>query len=246
MTTAAKFYKDRVCINVLANSIENAKEVYDAIEGHVLVGLLSKDYSTVEAAVEDMKKYANKIDNAVSVGLGAGDPNQSKMVAEISRYLQPQHINQVFTGIGYTRGLLGQNETLINGLISPSGKAGYVKISTGPLSSKAEDAVVPVETAIEMLKDMGGSSVKYFPMGGLKTREEYKAVAEACAKLDFILEPTGGIDVDNFEEILKIALDAGVKKVIPHVYTSIVDKETGKTKVSDIEKLYEIIKRIVK
>lgn len=245
MMKEAKFYKDRVCINVLANSIENAKEIYDAIDGHILVGLLSKNYPTVEAAVEDMKLYAKEINNAVSVGLGAGDPNQWKMVAEISKELQPPHVNQVFTGVGYTRALLGQNETLVNALISPCGKVGYVKISTGPLSSKAEDGIVPVETAIEILKDMGASSAKFFSMNGLKTIEEYKALAEACAKQDFILEPTGGIDLDNFEEILTIALKAGVKKVIPHLYTSIVDKATGNTKVEDIMKIYEIIKRVV-
>ena len=58
---------------------------------------------------------------------------------------------------------------------------------------------MPVETAIALLKDFGGSSIKYFPMGGLKCRDEYQAVAEACARHDFWLEPTGGIDLDNFE-----------------------------------------------
>ncbi|WP_032120515.1 2-dehydro-3-deoxy-phosphogluconate aldolase [Clostridium amazonitimonense] len=245
MTKQANFYKDKVCINVLANSIENAKEIYEAIDGHILVGLLSKNYPTVEAAVEDMKLYSKEINNAVSVGLGAGDPKQWKMVAEISEELQPQHVNQVFTAVGYTRALLRQNETLVNALVSPCGKAGYVKISTGPLSSKTEDGIVTVETAIEMLKDMGATSVKFFPMNGLSTIEEYKSLAEACAKQDFILEPTGGIDLDNFEEILTIALKAGVKKVVPHLYTSIIDKATGKTKVEDIIKIYEIIKRVV-
>ncbi|MGL5150883.1 MAG: 2-dehydro-3-deoxy-phosphogluconate aldolase [Clostridium sp.] len=245
MNTKAKFYNDKICLNVLANSLENAKEVYEASEGHVLVGLLSKNYETVEAAVNDMMIYAKEINNAVSVGLGAGDPNQWKMVADISKEVQPQHVNQVFTGIGHTRGLLGQNETIINGLISPCGKPGYVKISTGPLSSKEEDGIIPVKTAIQMLKDMGCSSVKYFPMGGLKTRDEYEVVCKACAELDFIMEPTGGIDLTNFEEIVKIALDAGVKKVVPHVYTSIVNKETGCTNVEDIKTLYKIMKKLV-
>jgi uncharacterized protein (TIGR03581 family) len=53
-----------------------------------------------------------------------------------------------------------------------------VKISTGPLSSQTPDGIVPVETAIALLKDMGGSSIKYFPMGGLKCRDEYIAVAQ--------------------------------------------------------------------
>ena len=39
----------------------------------------------LEAAIKDMKTYAETIDNAISVGLGAGDPHQWKMVAEISK-----------------------------------------------------------------------------------------------------------------------------------------------------------------
>lgn len=243
MSVKANFLNDKIILNVLANSLENAKEVYEAAQGHVLVGLLSKNYASVADAVQDMLVYGKAIDNAISVGLGAGDPKQWKMVADIAKEVQPQHVNQVFTGIGHTRALLGQDETIVNGLISPSGKPGYVVVSTGPLSSQAEQAMVPVETAIAMLKDMGCSSVKFFPMKGLELVDEYKKVCEACAKLDFMLEPTGGIDTENFEEIVQIAFDAGVKRVIPHVYTSIVDKETGETKVVDIEKLYAIMKK---
>jgi len=43
----------------------------------------------VDSAVADMREYAALIDNALSVGLGAGDPNQSAMVSEISRQVQP-------------------------------------------------------------------------------------------------------------------------------------------------------------
>ncbi len=179
------------------------------------------------------------------MGLGAGDPNQSNMVSQISKELQPQHINQVFTGVATSRALLGQDDSIINGLVSPTGKPGFVKISTGPLSSKEKDGIVHIETAIAMMKDMGGSSIKFFPMGGLKTKDEYIEVAKACAKHNFYLEPTGGIDLDNFKEIVQIALDAGVEKVIPHVYTSIIDKETGDTKVEDIEVLYKIMKELL-
>ncbi|HCQ2037457.1 TPA: oxo-acid lyase, partial [Staphylococcus aureus] len=114
----------------------------------------------------------------------------------LSEVLQPQHVNQVFTGVGASRALLRQDETVINGLVSPTGKVGYVNIATGPLSSGAPAAEVPIETAIKLLKDMGGSSIKYFPMKGLAHKEEYQAVAAACAKYDFYLEPTGGIDLE--------------------------------------------------
>ncbi|CAA2929049.1 2-dehydro-3-deoxy-phosphogluconate aldolase [Arsenophonus endosymbiont of Bemisia tabaci Q2] len=86
----------------------------------------------------------------------------------------------------------------MNALISPTPEVGKVKISTGPLSSNYPDAIFPVETAIAMLKDMGTSSVKFFNMEGLKYREKYQVVAEASASCDFYLEPTGGIDLNNY------------------------------------------------
>ena len=245
MSLNPNFYQDRLCLNVLAGSKQNAKEIWQAVEGHVLVGVLSKNYASNEEAIADMREYAALIDNALSVGLGAGDPNQSAMVSEISAVLQPQHVNQVFTGVATSRALLGQNQTVVNGLISPTGTPGLVKISTGPRSSQVEDAIVPIDSAIAMLQDMGGSSVKYFPMGGLKAVNEYRAVAEACARHDFWLEPTGGIDLNNFEAIVQIALDAGVSKVIPHVYSSIIDSATGDTRIDDVRQLLATCKKLL-
>lgn len=82
-------------------------------------------------------------------------------------------------------------------------------------------------------------------MGGLKLEEEYRAVAQACGEEGFALEPTGGIDLDNFEAIVEIALQAGVPQVIPHVYSSIIDPATGATKVPDVVKLYASLKALV-
>ncbi|MGX7205107.1 2-dehydro-3-deoxy-phosphogluconate aldolase [Enterococcus pingfangensis] len=245
MSLTPNYYKDRVSLNVLANSVENVRDCYNAADGHVVLGVLSKNYDSDAAAIEDMKKYQAATNNALSVGLGAGDPNQSQMVSRISGELQPQHVNQVFTGVGASRALLGQSDTIINGLVSPCGKVGYVNIATGPLSSQSPEAIVPIETAIALLKDMGGSSVKYFPMKGLAHKEEYEAVAKACAEHDFYLEPTGGIDLENFQEIVKIALDAGVKKVIPHVYSSIIDAETGDTRPEDVKTLFNKVKELL-
>ena len=238
------FYKGRVCLNCLTNSVDNAKAIYEAAEGHVAVGILSANYPDVEHAVEDMKRYQEAVDNNISVGLGAGNPGQWKAVADISGQIKPKHINQTFTAGGYTRAKTGEGPFL-NSMVAPCGKAGYVKISTGPLSKDMEPAIVPVKTAIAMAKEQGADSLKYFPMGGLKVKEEYEAVAAACAESGFGLEPTGGIDLDNFSEILKIAVDAGVEHIIPHVYSSIIDKETGATRISDVVKLYDMIRKIL-
>lgn len=241
-----RFYQNRVALNVLANSIENAVEVFEAAEGHVLVGVLSKDYPTVEAAVSAMKEYGAAIDEAVSIGLGAGDNKQAAVVAEIAKFYPGSHINQVFPAVGATRANLGENDSWINSLVSPTGKVGYVNISTGPVSAAAgETAIVPIKAAIALVRDMGGQALKYFPMKGLKHEEEFRAVAKDCGEEGFALEPTGGIDLANFETILDIALEAKVPKIIPHVYSSIIDKETGKTNPEDVRTLLAITKKLV-
>lgn len=243
MKKTPNYLEDRICLNVLANSVQNAIDCYKAADKHVILGVLSKNYPTDEEAIRDMELYQAATENALSVGLGAGDPNQSQMVSRISAKLQPQHINQVFTGVGASRALVGQDDTIVNGLVSPTGKVGLVNIATGPLSSQEPAGEVSIETAIALLKDMGGSSIKFFNMKGLAHIEEYKAVAKACAENDFYLEPTGGIDLENFEEIVQIAVDAGVKKIIPHVYSSIIDPETGDTRPEDVKTLLSLIKK---
>lgn len=241
-----RFYKNRVALNVLANSIENAKEIFEAAEGYVLVGVLSKDYKTVEEAVAAMQAYGKEIDNAVSIGLGAGDNRQAAIVAEIAKYYPGSHINQVFPAVGATRANLGGQQSWINSLVSPTGRVGYVNISTGPISAAhSEHAIVPIKAAIALVRDMGGQALKFFPMNGLVSEDELRAVAQACGEEGFALEPTGGIDMDNFETILRIALEANVPQVIPHVYSSIIDKGTGKTNVEDIRQLLEVVKRLV-
>lgn len=240
------FYKNRVALNVLANSVENAKEIYDAAEGYVLVGVLSKDYPTVEAAVDAMKTYGAQIEGAVSIGLGAGDNRQASVVAEIAKHYPGSHINQVFPVVGATRANLGEKDSWINALVSPTGNVGYVNISTGPDSAAQDDhAIIPIKAAIALIRDMGGNSLKYFPMKGLSCEAEYRAVAQSCGEEGFALEPTGGIDKENFEEILNIALDANVPHVIPHVYSSIIDKETGETRIEDVRELLGIMKKVV-
>lgn len=240
-----RLYRGRVALNVLANDVENAKEVFESAEGFVLVGVLSKDYATVKEAVEAMKQYGEEIENAVSIGLGAGDNRQAAVVAEIAKYYPGSHINQVFPAVGATRANLGDQDSWINSLVSPSGQPGYVNISTGPYSAaQSEAAIIPIKSAIALVRDMGGNALKYFPMQGLSLEEEYRAVAQACGEEGFALEPTGGIDMQNFEPILRIALEAGVPQVIPHVYSSIIDKETGDTKIEDVRELLSIMKKL--
>ena len=47
MKLTPNFYRDRVCLNVLAGSKDNAREIYEAAEGHVLVGAVSYTHLTL-------------------------------------------------------------------------------------------------------------------------------------------------------------------------------------------------------
>ena len=240
------YYNDRVCLNVLGGSLENARDIYEAAEHHVEVGVLTADYPDVPSAVEDMKKYMDVLEGNLSVGLGGGNPNQWRAVAEVAKEVKANHFNQAFCAVSATRANVGNDECHINAMVGPSGIPGMVKVSTGPLSKDAKaPALVPADTLIMIVKEMGGNSLKFFPMGGLKVKDELQAVAEACARQDFILEPTGGIDLENFKEIMGIILGAGVQKVIPHVYSSIIDKATGQTRIDDVKTLLAMVKELV-
>ncbi len=240
------YYNDRVCLNVLGGSVDNAREVYEAADGYVEVGVLTADYPTVEAYVKDARRYMDVLEGNLSVGLGGGNPNQWRAVAEVARYVKPNHFNQAFCAVGWTRANLGDAPCHVNAMVAPSGTPGLVKISTGPLSKDCErPALVDADTVVAMAKEMGADSLKFFPMGGLKVAAELRAVAEACARHDFILEPTGGITLENFDEIMRIILDTGVRKVIPHVYSSIIDKETGDTRVEDVVTLMGKVRALV-
>lgn len=248
MNTNIKFYKDRVAVNFLAKDAENGVAVYEAIDGYTAIGVLSKQFNTAEEGIIYVNKYKNSVP-CVSVGLGAGDPAQAIKAATIASHTDPGHVNQVFTSAGYAVGALrakGCSNTAVNVLISPTGTVGKVKISTGELSSKKNDAIVDVETALAMLKDMEADAVKFYPMGGLESIEELKYLAEACVDMDIsMLEPTGGINLNNFEEILRVCVDAGVKKIMPHVYGAVIDRSTGETDVDKVKIIYDIVKRVI-
>lgn len=243
------FYNDTICINFLARDIQNAKEVVDTLDGNGLVGIISKKFANVEQGVEYVLKFLEYIPSA-SIGLGDGDPKQWKMAAHIAAETDPGHVNQVFGGASYTVGLLkgkGCSKTVINALVSPTGQPGMVKISTGPFSSSEKDAIVDVNTAMAMLNDTGVQSVKFYHMEGSKRLDELHEVAKACVRHNIpLIEPTGGITIENVVPIIETCLDAGCGKIMPHVYSSLIDKESGLTEVKLVKKLYNNVKGIFK
>lgn len=99
------FYRQRVAINVLAKDIANARDIYDAAEGHAAIGVLSAQFASVEEGVQEVKRWMAEIPS-ISVGLGAGDPAQYYKAAMIASALHPAHVNQTFTGCGFAAGAL--------------------------------------------------------------------------------------------------------------------------------------------
>jgi len=240
------FYRQRVAINVLANDIANAREIYDAAEGHAVIGILSAQFATVEQGIDEVTRWTTAVPS-ISVGLGAGDPAQFYKAAMIAASVHPAHVNQTFTGCGFAAGALAATRgtrTRINALVSPTGTPGKVLISTGVSSAKGVPAQVSCDAAIRMIQDMGAHAAKFFPMGGEASLDELHALALSAAQNGMtLIEPTGGIDLDNFGIILHTCLRAGVPQVMPHVYSSIIDSESGNTRAQDVAALLEMVKQ---
>ncbi|WP_434636835.1 2-dehydro-3-deoxy-phosphogluconate aldolase [Klebsiella sp. I138] len=242
------FYRQRVAINVLAKDIANARDVYEASEGHAVIGVLSAQFPSVEQGIHEVSRWMAEIPS-ISVGLGAGDPAQFYKAAMIAAKLHPAHVNQTFTGCGFAAGALAATDgqqTRINALISPTGTPGDVLISTGVSSAGGTPAKVSCDAAVRMIQDMGAHAAKFFPMGGEHSLHELSVLAQSAAHNGMtLIEPTGGIDLENFAAILQTCLQAGVTQVMPHIYSAIIDPQSGNTRPEDIQALMSIVKDLV-
>ncbi|MCI1589947.1 MULTISPECIES: KDGP aldolase [Heyndrickxia] len=231
--------QQKVIFNVLAKDITNAIDIVKVAGDRILVGLMVKSFPDEQSIINEVKLYKEQ-HIPVSVGLGAGDPTQWKKVADVSVKTIPDHINQVFPASAYTLGRMEEvrsSETIINALIEPSGIPGKVMISTGPNSSKWRETV-SVGLAASMLADIGVDSVKFYPIDGDQRLDEVAEMVKAATGAGIkVFEPTGGITLENVERIVQTCLENGAQIVIPHLYTSLVDKDSGETRIGDIERL---------
>jgi 2-dehydro-3-deoxy-phosphogluconate aldolase len=228
-----------IYFNVLAKDLENAVEISRFTPEHTLVGVMVKNFATDDEAVARVEEFkANGV--RASVGLGGGDPAMWKRVADVSVRTCPFHINQVYPAAGYTMGRLQEihkGEYIVNSLIEPAGEPGIVYMATGAMSSQKKEPV-SAGLAAKLMADIGLPSVKFYPIGGLKRLDELKAMVRAAVNEGItIFEPTGGIDMENVQEIVRACIDGGAATIIPHLYTSLVDPETGRTNPYCLERL---------
>lgn len=229
-----------VIFNVLAKDLQNAKDLKEVAGSRVLIGVMVKNFPTNEEAIERVKSY-QKENIRVSVGLGAGDPAMWKRVADVSKATLPPHVNQVFPASGYTLGYLNHKETLINALVEPSGEVGKVFITTGEYSKNYKEKI-SCKAATALLAEIGVQSVKFFPIKGDRKLDEVAAMVDAAVASGITtFEPTGGLTVENVHDVVQVCLAHGAKRVIPHLYTSLVNKETGRTEVSKLKQLVEMV-----
>ena len=228
-------------INVLAADAQNAKEIVEATNGNVYIGVMVKPFPTAEAAAETVREM-QRLGIPVSVGLGGADPLMWHKVVETAVLTKPAHVNQVYPGAGYTLAALkaaGSEDTIVNALIKPSGIAGKVSILTGP-ESQVFDEYISCEAAAAALKELHIPSVKFYPIGGAKHLDEVAAMVKAAVNAGITMfEPTGGIDAQSIEAVVKVCLENGAQTIVPHVYTAFVDKNTGKTEPSQVKNSLE-------
>lgn len=229
----------QVRFNLLAKNTANARQIWEATHGQVLIGVMVKNYPSLQAAARAVEEF-QQAGLAVSVGLGAGDPAQWDKVVQVSVLTRPDHVNQVFPAAGYTLAALqqaGSRHTLVNALIAPSGTPGKVIISTGPRSQDFRETV-SCDAAAAMLQEIGVQSVKFYPVEGAARLDEVAAMVKAAVRQGMkIFEPTGGIDLASLPQVVAVCAENGAELIIPHVYSSIVDGKTGLTRLSDVEAL---------
>jgi 2-dehydro-3-deoxy-phosphogluconate aldolase len=238
----------RIAFNFLADSLENAREIWQASEGAVIFGVRVKDYPT--SKLINMVSELKEEFGVVSLVLGDGDPNQWKKTTELALKINPGHINQVFPALGYTVGALTargiQDENIVNALVAFSGIPGKVTISTGVLSrSSKTPAIVSVEAAMRMIKDVGGNSLKVLPFDSeLRMAELEAIVAEMVKQKMDIIEPTGRINEHNIQSILRICLIDKRSLIIPHIHNAVLDPNK-RTAPQRVEKIVSLAKSVM-
>ena len=237
--------KGKVIINIQCSDVEQCLSIKKQYGNVFLTGITAKSYPDLETGVELIHKLqANGI--RVSAGLGDGASAQWERALQLALKCNTEHLNQVFPAAALAQGLIEQrgNRTITNALIRPTGKVGYVKIGTGPMSEN-EDSIIPMRTAASMLKEMRVKSIKFFPIKGLEHLKELEEVARIAGEFGLMIEPTGGIKPENVEAVVKTCLDAGAAYVMPHVYGSLKN-EDGQLDCNKMEKTMEAIERAVR
>lgn len=214
-------------LNVQASTVDSAAAAAERYGDQVIIGVVARDFADpADGAAHIQTLQARGVQ--VSAGLGDGAAGQWERALEMAVRARPFHLNQVFPAAALSQRVLRRAgaPTVVNALVRPTGTPGIVTVATGPVSERARDGRLPVGTALDMLTEVGVRSVKFFPVQGASRLTELRAVAAAAAERGMALEPTGGITPENLPDVLTACLDAGVIRLMPHLYGSVKDAVT--------------------
>lgn len=217
-----------VLLNIQTNDLDTAAELSRAYPSRVVIGVTAKDFPRLDegiALVNAMQRQGVR----VSVGLGDGAADQWHRALDLARATRPFHLNQVFPAAGLSQRSLTDAgaATLVNGLVRPGDAVGTVCVGTGPASGRHAGETVSADLAADLLLEVGVTSVKLFPLQGLRKLEHLRAVAVVAAERGMTIEPTGGLTPENLGPVLDVCLDAGARSVMPHLYSSLKVPQTG-------------------
>lgn len=227
-------------LNFLAKDETNVAEIMEAGNGYVVPGIASDHYETVAEAVKKVEAFQTIV-RTVSVGLGGGgDIGNWKKVLDIAAAANPGHLNQPFETAAYAQGFLDGigSPQLVNALVKPTGEKGKIQLA----HSKQ---VVEVERFLEMVSPMDLQSIKFMPVNGTDHLEELIYVAKKASDYGIRgVEPAGGIDSSNIQEIISGVKDIDLEFFMPHIFGSAIDPKTGATDPNIVEDIYQKVEGI--
>jgi 2-dehydro-3-deoxy-phosphogluconate aldolase len=223
--------------NFLAKDKENALEIIEIGEGSIIPGIVASDFDDIDEAAEKVKEI-KEVAPVVSIGLGGGgDPANWEKVLKIAEKSNPGHLNQPFEKSAFSNGYLTAKGTpqLINGLVAPTGKVGFIKLSSG--------LELKVEAFVELCASLGIQSIKFMPLKGETHLDELVYLTKVAAANGIKgIEPAGGISADNIRKIVDAVRDTGIEFFMPHIFGSTIDQETGRTISSEVNKILQLVK----
>lgn len=231
-------------INIQTHDLAQAEKAHLKYGEQICIGVLARDFSQISEGVELVRKMQDR-GILVSVGLGDGSADQWRRSLDIARQTMPFHLNQVFSSAALSNALLKDAgaKTRVNALVSPTNDANRLAVGTGPLSHKSSDSSLEIKVVLDLLLESEVHSLKLYPLKGIQNRETLRNVARAVGERKMTLEPTGGIDINNLEEILEICLQEGCELLMPHIYSSIKDAQ-GNIDFAKLDYAFEILNKV--